>query len=53
MAVMYICDGCGRETLRPHNWFFRVTDDCEIHGCCRDCIDRAVKINEGEEEKND
>lgn len=43
MAVIYECDGCGKQermkrSFKPHEWFQREDEDGEQHACSRLCI---------------
>ena len=47
MSVIYVCDGCGKQTpavqfpgglFKPSSWFERRDDDGAQHACSRECI---------------
>lgn len=52
MAVIYVCDGCGKQepgeqwptgTFKPRLWFGRKDKDGEQLACSRECIDKVAK----------
>ena len=53
MAVIYVCDGCGKQepgsfnddgrSFKPHLWFSRTDKDGTQLACTRVCIETVAK----------
>ena len=53
MAVIYVCDGCGKQepadrsargdAIKPRLWFGRMDKDGEQFACSRECVDKVAK----------